>query len=43
MEDLFEATLSGHNEALPILSTATGFVSASLSGNELTVSGGFEV
>ncbi|WP_425420358.1 CHRD domain-containing protein [Phaeodactylibacter xiamenensis] len=42
MEDLFEATLSGHNEALPILSTATGFVSASLSGNELTVSGGFE-
>ncbi len=42
LDDLFESTLTGHNEALPIATTATGFVSASLSGNELTVSGAFE-
>ena len=42
LEDLFETRLSGHNEALPIMTTASGSVSASLSGNELTVSGTFE-
>jgi len=42
VEDLFETRLSGHAEVPPIGTTANGFVSASLDGNELTVSGFFE-
>lgn len=42
LADLFEARLSGHNEVLPIATNATGFVSAGLNGNELTVTGAFE-
>lgn len=40
--DVYDASLSGHNEALPIMTNASGSVSASLSGNELTVSGFFQ-
>ena len=42
LEDNFQATLSGHNEVLPIATRATGNISASLMGNELVVSGSFE-
>ena len=42
LEDNFRATLSGHNEVLPIATTATGNISASLMGNQLVVSGSFE-
>ncbi|SMO72811.1 CHRD domain-containing protein [Gracilimonas mengyeensis] len=38
----FEAQLSGSNEATPITSMATGSVTATLTGNELTVQGNFE-
>lgn len=40
--DVYDASLSGHQEALPIMTSASGSVSASLSGNELTVSGAFD-
>ncbi len=39
--DLFVADLSGSNEALPVLSGASGAVSANLDGNTLTVMGSF--
>lgn len=42
LEDDFRATLSGHNEALPIATTARGRLSASLMDNTLVVSGSFE-
>jgi hypothetical protein len=42
MEENYVASLSGHNEVLPIGTTASGSVTASLVGNELTVSGSFE-
>jgi hypothetical protein len=41
-QTVFEAQLSGSNEATPITSMATGSVTATLEGNELVVEGSFE-
>ncbi len=42
LEDNFGATLSGHNEVLPVATAAKGNISASLMGNQLMVSGSFQ-
>lgn len=41
-QTVFEAQLSGSNEANPITTAATGNVTATLNGNELKVTGSFE-
>jgi hypothetical protein len=41
-DDVFSASLSGHNEALPIATMASGTINAAINGNELTVSGFFD-
>lgn len=41
-QTVFEAQLSGSNEAPPITSMASGAVTATLTGNELVVEGSFE-
>lgn len=38
----FEAVLSGRHEVLPVKSGASGSVEATLTGNQLTLSGAFD-